>query len=146
MRGEEGFSLIEMLVALAIVALATGMVIFTGGGRGQLAAETDRFIASLAAARDQALIENRLVTVEVSDDGYQTRVHSRLGLTAPAASPAIWEQGTSVATTDGRLPALLTFDPVGLTEPARLTLFRDGAVERIAVEASGEIRRVADAE
>ena len=142
MRGEEGFSLIELLVALTVMSLATGLVILTGTTQNRLAAETDRFVASLAAARDQALIENRVVTVEISEDGYQARVHSRLMPATLPIAPQIWEQGTSIAVEDGRLPALLTFDSVGLSEPTQLTLYRDGVTERVAVDASGEIRRI----
>jgi general secretion pathway protein H len=145
MRGEEGFSLIEMLVALAVMALVTGLVIFTGpASGGSLAAETDRFIVSLATARDLALIESRVVTVEVSETGHLTTVHSRLVPGTQPAAPESWSKGTTVATSDGRLPALVTFDPVGLTEPATFTLYRDGAMQRVAIDPSGEIRRVSD--
>lgn len=144
MRGEAGFSLIETLVVLAVMALATSTVILASGGGNSLGAETDRFVASLTAARDQALIENRVVTMEVSETGYRASVRSRLGPVSPASPPENWEQGTSVATPDGRLPVVLVFDPVGLAEPAQFTLFRGNANERVTVEASGEIRRLAD--
>jgi len=145
MRGQEGFSLIEMLVALTVMALVTGLVMFTGpAAGGSLGAETDRFIASLSSARDLALIESRIVTVEISEAGYETRVRSRLMAATPAAPLENWSEGTTVATADGRLPALLTFDPVGLTEPALFTLYRDGAMVRVSVDVAGEIRRVSD--
>jgi general secretion pathway protein H len=147
MRGEDGFSLIEMLVALSVMALVTGLVIFTGpAAGGSLAAETDRFVVSLADARDLALIESRVVTVEVSESGYATTVHSRLMPAAAPGAPQNWSEGTTVATGDGRLPALLTFDPVGLTEPMSFTLYRDGITQRIAIDPSGEIRRVSGGE
>lgn len=146
MRGQAGFSLIEMLVALTVMALVTGLVIVTGpAAGGSLAAETDRFIVSLATARDLALIESRVVTVEVSEEGYATRVRSRLIASTTAAPRESWNKGTTVAAADGRLPALLTFDPVGLTEPMTFTLYRDGAMQRVAIDPSGEIRRTADA-
>jgi general secretion pathway protein H len=142
---EAGFSLIELLVALSIMALATSMVIFTSAGAERsLAAETDQLIASLVAARDLALVENRTVTVELSEAGYQTTVRSRLAGPRPAAPLVSWQAGTSIATRDDRLPTLLLFDPVGLAEPARLTLFRKGAMQRISIASSGEIRRVSD--
>ena len=142
MRDQAGFSLIEMLVALAVMALVTGLVIITGPVSGSsLGAETDRFIKTLAGARDLALIESRTVTVEVSEAGYTTKLHARMTATAPAGLSDSWNTGTTVATADGRLPALLTFDPVGLTEPATLTLYRDGATARIAIDPSGQITR-----
>jgi general secretion pathway protein H len=145
MRGEHGFSLIEMLVALAVMALVTGLVIFMGpASGGSLAAETDRFIVSLATARDLALIESRVVTVEISETGHVTTVHSRLAPATQPVAPESWSKGTTVATNDGRLPALVTFDPVGLTEPQMFTLYRDGAMQRVAIDPSGEIRRLSD--
>lgn len=147
MRGQDGFSLIEMLVALTVMALVTGLVIVTGhASGGSLAAETDRFISSLATARDLALIESRVVTVEISESGYSTGVQSRHFSTGTSPAPESWSKGTTVATGDGRLPALLRFDPVGLTEPATVTLYRDGAIQSVTVGPSGEITRASGAE
>ena len=90
MRREAGFSLIEMMVVLAIVSLAAGLVVVNAPGpSGQLANETDRLIRSLVAARDLALVENRTVMVEVTETGYATRVASRLGLDEHHVPPVL---------------------------------------------------------
>jgi general secretion pathway protein H len=144
MSREAGFSLIEMLVVVAIISLAAGVAVISAPGpSGQLAQETDRLIRSLVAARDLALIENRTVTVELSETGYVTRVATRSG-PAREVEAARWGDGTTIATRDNRLPAMVTFDPIGLAEPASFTLFRDGAKDGVAVDPSGDIRRLDD--
>jgi general secretion pathway protein H len=144
MRREAGFSLIEMLVALAIMALAAGLVVMTAPGpSGRLADETDALIRSLATARDLALVENRAVTVEITETGYETRIARRLG--APETRASVnWRADTTVAIGDGRLPTAVTFDSIGLTEPVRITLFRDGAKDGVILDGSGRIGRLFD--
>ena len=144
MRREAGFSLIEVMVTLAVVSLAAGLIVMNAPGpSGRLADETDSLIRSLTAARDLALVENRVVTVEINDAGYQTRIVRKLrGPEADRLTP--WRDGTTVATGDGRLPAVIVFDPVGLAEPATITLFRDGAKDGAYVAPSGRIGRLGD--
>jgi len=145
MRREAGFSLIEMMVVLAIVSLAAGLVVVNAPGpSGQLANETDRLIRSLVAARDLALVENRTVMVDVTETGYATRVASRLG-PAREVEMTPWNERTTVAAGDGRLPAIIVFDPVGLAEPASFTLFNEGAKDGIAIAPSGRIARLDEA-
>lgn len=144
MRRDAGFSLIEMMVVLAIVSLAAGVVVMSAPGpSGQLAQETDRLIRSLASARDLALLRNRSVIVELSEAGYETRISGPVGEQQPVEQIR-WSDSTTVGTKDGRLPAMIVFDSVGLAEPAQLSLFRDGARDGVVVEASGEIRRLDD--
>lgn len=145
MHREAGFSLIEMMVVLTIMALTATLVMLSApGGSNSLAADTDRLLADLSAARDLAVIENRNVTVEISEQGYQTRVLSRLGPGAVSQSVA-WPDGTTVGAPDGRLPAIVMFDPIGLSAPAAFTLYRHGHADGVEIGASGEIRRLADA-
>jgi len=144
MRRDAGFSLIEMLAALAIMALAAGLVVMSiPNPSGRLADETDELIRNLVAARDLALVENRTVTVEIGETGYETRIARRLG--PPETRTQVnWRPDTSVAMGDGRLPAAILFDSVGLTESAAITLFRDGRKDGVAIDASGRIGRLAD--
>jgi len=145
MQREAGFSLIEMMVVLAVVSLAAGLVVVSAQGRsGQLAQETDRLIRSLVAARDLALIENRTVVVEISDTGYATRVASRVG-PPREVEQTLWNSATAVAAGDGRLPAVIAFDSVGLTEAASFTLFSENARDGVTIAASGRIARIGEA-
>lgn len=144
MRRDAGFSLIEMLAALAIMALAAGLVVMSiPNPSGRLADETDELIRNLVAARDLALVENRTVTFEIGETGYETRIARRLG-PAETRAQVDWRPDTSVAMDDGRLPAAILFDSVGLTEPAAITLFRNGRKDGVLIDASGRIGRLAD--
>lgn len=145
MRRDAGFSLIEMMVALTIMALAAGAVIMSvGSPGGTLAAQTDRLIASLAAARDQALIANRTVSVEISEAGYRTIIHSQV---APPTISEVetWAEDVSVTMPESAMPAMVTFDPVGLAVGAQIDLKRGAASDGVIVLASGQIRRPGDA-
>lgn len=144
MRRDAGFSLIEMMVALAIMSLAAGLVVMSApSASGRLADETDQLIRSLVTARDLALIENRAVMMEITETGYQMRVVRRLGQ-PEVHGPVDWRPDTSVAMGDGRLPATIVFDSVGLTEPTQITLFRGSARDGVIVDSSGRIGRLAD--
>lgn len=145
MRRDAGFSIIEMMVALTIIALAAGAVIMSvGSPGGTLAAQTDRLIASLAAARDQALIANRTVSVEISEAGYRTIIHSQV---APPTISEVetWAEGVFVTMPESAMPAMVTFDPVGLAVGAQIYLKRGAASDGVIVLASGQIRRPGDA-
>lgn len=144
MRRDAGFSLIELLTALAVMSLAAGLVVMNSPGpTHRLADETDGLIRSLAAARDMALVENRTVAMEITETGYAVRVTRRLG--PPDIQPVTpWRSGTSIAIGDSRLPGLIVFDPVGLANAAELTLFNGGASESVLIETSGRIRRRGD--
>jgi general secretion pathway protein H len=145
MSRQAGFSLIEVMVALTIMALAAGAVVMTvGSPGGSLATQTDRLIASLVAARDNALTANRMVSVEIGEGGYQTIVHSQVSF--PRVMPfQAWADGVSVTTDHGAASVMITFDPVGLAQGAQVALTRGGMTDGIVVLASGEIRRQDDA-
>lgn len=145
MNRQAGFSLIEMMVALTIMALAASVVVMTvGSPGGTLAAQTDRLISGLAAARDQALVENRMVSVEISETGFRTIVRSHVGPPALGRTES-WDHGVSVTSPDGDLPMIVTFDPVGLADVASISLTKGNAGDGVVVEASGRIRRPHDA-
>jgi general secretion pathway protein H len=67
-RSDAGFTLVELLVSLAIVALAAaGMASFWPQRGGQLALQTaaQTLAADLRQARGQAIAQNRIVVIEI---------------------------------------------------------------------------------
>jgi len=63
-RGSSGFTLIELIVVLAILAIAVGLVLPMFGSRGsgaELAAAAGRVHAAMAAARATAIAEDRTI-------------------------------------------------------------------------------------
>lgn len=141
---QQGFSLLEMMVVLAIAALATTLIVGVPGPLGMsLAREADRLALRLAATRDQAIITNRSVALELDTDGYRELIRDRHGWRASAAAPppTAWRDGTSASVDDAHDHARIMFDPVGLTEQAVIRLHRDGASEVVTISGSGDIRR-----
>lgn len=145
MQRQAGFSLIEIMVALTIMALAAGVVVMTAGAPGGgLSAQTDRLIAGLEAARDRALSANRHVSVEITPAGFRTLTHSLITGPAPAPLEA-WPDGLSVRSPQADLPLIIRFDPVGLAEGGIIELGQGKAVDGIIVEPSGRVRRLHEA-
>jgi general secretion pathway protein H len=138
---QDGFSLVEMLVVLVILGLATSIVMLTArSGGASLQDEADRFAGRLIAARDAALIRNRPVRIDITLDGYQVFAESRAGwLEIEALEP--WQEGTSVSHSSGQLPAALGFDNMGMADAASLSFFRGGATETVLIDSAGNISR-----
>ena len=116
---DRGFTLVELLVVMAIVALAGAAVVLAmPDPRGELRQGAERFAARVSAARDRAVIEGRDQVVWVSPSGYRfERAES-------------WPEG-SYATAE----ALVRFDTVGQTEPIDITLVRDHQRVTISIAA-----------
>jgi len=144
-RDDPGFTLVEMMVVLTILALASTLVLLNGPGLGpSLSREADEFAGRLSAARDMALIANRAVSVTLTPDGYDVKVRSRAGWVPPGGERAFtgWADGTSASRGEAPLPATLTFDSIGLAEPMRIWLYRNGSSEVIAIDGAGNVGRL----
>jgi type II secretion system protein H len=78
-RGARGFTLIEIIVACAVVAIALGVVMikldFSDGRRLRQAAET--LSGRLEAARDEAVIRGQAVAFSSDGQGFQFWVADR---------------------------------------------------------------------
>ena len=140
---EAGFSLVEMLTALAVLGLVASIVLLSGAPlRPSLASEADRLALRLAEARDLALVRNRSVLVEVTAEGYALRQRSGATWAPPAPRDATgWSEGVTVSAGAGRLPLSILFDPMGLSAPAEVILLRDGGRERVVLNGVGDVER-----
>ena len=62
-----GFTLIELMVVITIIALASAVVVFAiPDPRGRVVDEAERFAARVLAARDDAVVQGRDVRVRVA--------------------------------------------------------------------------------
>jgi general secretion pathway protein H len=133
-RKEKGFTLIELMVVLVIIGLATAAVMLalpqTGGS---LAGEADRFAARAKAARDTAILESRAVALQIGRGGYE--VARRENDVWRTEAHYAWAQRT-VPDVGGSSEASIRFDSTGVSEPARVTL-RRGA-EQMAIDIAGD--------
>ena len=141
-----GFTLVELMVVLAILGLAAAAVVLTlPGDRAVLAREADRLAARIAAARDAAIIGSRPVAVVVRPSGYSFEQRCSSGWEAmPGRAFAAhqWDDGVDLASAGSSDPAgvRIGFDAVGTT-PAhvRVTLTADGAQSSIEVGVTGRV-------
>jgi general secretion pathway protein H len=136
---ETGFTLIELMVVIAILGLMSAAVIFNlPDPRGNLVDEAERFAARVIAVRDEAVITARETRVRVTQTGYTFEKRRRGEWTAidgKPLRPANWNEGTQASAAE------VIFDSTGLASDAqRIVISRDGA--RVAVDfgVDGSIR------
>jgi general secretion pathway protein H len=135
-----GFTLVELLMTVAIIGLAAGAVVLSvPDPRPTVAADAERFGARLMRAREEAVLTNRPVAVETTAEGYAFSSFDGArwtDLTEGPFGPEIWSDGLSVSPVG---PIRVVFDPTGVAEPATLTLSRDGLASRVEIDGAGEV-------
>lgn len=135
-----GFTLVELLMTVAIIGLAAGAVVLSvPDPRPSVAADAERFAARLSRAREEAVLTNRPVAVETTAAGYGFSAFDGsewTPLTDGPFGPETWSDGLTVSPAE---PARVVFDPTGVAEPASLTLSRDGRTARVEIDGAGEV-------
>lgn len=136
---QQGFTLVELLVVLAIVGLATSAVILAMPPRtSALMAERDALALRLAALRDEAVVSGRPIGLELRGSGYRFSV-LRDGewvqiVDRPFRSHMLRE-GVAAK------PATLRFDSSGVPAgPPLLELRQGGQRASLRIEANGRVR------
>lgn len=133
-REERGFTLIELMVVLVIIGLATAAVMLAlPPAGGSLAGEADRFAARAKAARDTAIIESRAVALQIGRGGYEVARRENDAWRTEAHYD--WAQRTT-PDIGGGSEASIRFDSTGFSEPARITLRR--GEEHVAIDIAGD--------
>ena len=137
---DEGFTLIEMMVVMVIIALASAAVMFAiPDPRGRVIDEAERFAARTLAARDDAIVQSRDTRVVITAMGYSVERRRRGAWTAMTDKPfraATWTEGTGVSD-----PQQIMFDATGTpASPATVTLVRDDTRATVTVSGNGDIR------
>lgn len=141
-----GFTLVELMVVITLVALAGAAVVMTmSGGPDPATTAASRFASRLGAARDEAVVTGNPVSAWVSRSGYGFERLSKGEWTPIEDKPlesSDWPEGVAV-TGSARAAAQRTrirFDAMGLTGDAATLQFADaeGRAE-VRVEPSGDI-------
>ena len=139
-RKERGFTLIELMVVLVIIGLASAAVVLAiPEAGGSLAGEADRFAARTKAARDTAILESRAMAMQIGRGGYE--VARREGGLWRTERHYDWAEGT-VPDVAGSSEASIRFDSTGFAEPARLTLRRGGELRAVDIGGDGGVHVV----
>ena len=144
-RKANGFTLVELMVVLAIMALAATAVVLTIPGEERtVRSEADRLAARLAAARDIAVIEGRSVAVRFAPSGYgfERRIAGEWQpLPGRAFEQRNWPADVHLSV-GGQGAARILFDRVGTSPTPQVLLLAGGdAREMVRVSATGEISR-----
>jgi general secretion pathway protein H len=133
-----GFTLVEMMVVLAIVGLMTAVVAVNMPASGDdLVREGERLAARLGAARDNAILRNRETAAIIDANGYSFSERDGKAwrpLDEKPLAPAAWAEGTSPLG-----PGRISFDTVGMSDQAALVLVNGDNRTRLSVAASGEV-------
>ncbi len=141
---EHGFTLIELMVVVTIIALTSAVVIFAmPDPRGRVIDEAERFAARTLAARDEAIVQSRDMRVVLTASGYSVERRRRgvwQAMTDRPFKAVQWAGGTSAEVgSNGR--EAITFDATGApSAPATITLVRDNARATVTVSGNGAIR------
>lgn len=141
-RRTAGFTLVEVMVVVTLIGLVAGLaVLAVPDGRPSVSLEAERFGARLQRAREEAVLTNRPVEVEVTPSGYGFRVREATGWRPLVEGPfgaVAWEEGAAVH--DEQRAGAVVFDPAGGATPAAFRLTRDGRSVRVLVDPAGNVR------
>ena len=115
---DAGFSLVELMVVLAIAGLAASSVVLSfSRGEGLARAEGQRLAARLGAARDAAVIGGQPMAVDVDPLGYAfSRRAGGVWATPGEASlqARAWPAGLAIRLDGGQDHRRVIFDGMGL--------------------------------
>jgi general secretion pathway protein H len=144
-RGSErGFTLVEVLVVLLILSLATSFVLVTlPDARPSLTVEAERFAARLQRAREEAIFTNRTVEIRITAEGYGFDVRQageRVPLATLPFEDTLWTEDTTALLQGADSSSRIGFDSTGFATPARVDLFRADGHVRVVLEPSGKVR------
>jgi general secretion pathway protein H len=140
-----GFTLVEMMIVIAVTALLAGVVVMTVGapGTGPKEAAT-KFASRVAAARDQSILSGRPISAWVSASGYgfdQLRHGHWEKLDRKPFEGDDWGPTMQVGLTGaGASRARVQFDSLGVADQAlAVRLARAGESAGVRIAASGEV-------
>jgi general secretion pathway protein H len=142
-RRSPGFSLVELMVVMVILALAGGAVMLTvPAPQVRLEAQAQALASHLARAREEAILRNHPVALRVEATGYAFSLR-RAGRWEALAQPPFGERRFgqdihAVFDPDQGLPRF-EFDATGDTEGGSVVLAAFDDALRVAVDAEGRL-------
>ena len=144
LRGARGFTLLELLVVVAITGIAATAVLLTApGSDAALYRQADTLARHLAHARDEAILGGRGVQVSVDAAGYGFSRQAFANWEPLHEGPFVprhWAQGVAVQLPDRRERVGFRFDVTGASQPQSVLLVHGAARARVSVDAAGQVQ------
>jgi len=138
-----GFTLVELMVVMAIIAVATASVLFAMPDPGRaLRDSAERFAAQAATIRDEAVMNASPTAIRLDPHGYHFEHFvdgAWVARNARPFRPVDWPEGVTARIApagEGRI----RFDATGLADPSTLTLSMASAQASVLIDAGGEVR------
>lgn len=143
-ESERGFTLVELMVVILIIGIASTAVVMTARSPDRGARdEAEQLAARIAAVRDQAILQSRTMAVWVRPSGYGFETRSKGAWTPLSQAPfatSEWRRGTSVQM-GGARQMRVAFDSTGLpSNAASINLQSGEAVVTVNLAATGDVR------
>ena len=140
---ERGFTLVELMVVIVLIGLASAAVVMMARPTGGPRDEAEQLAARIAAVRDQSILQSRTMAVWVRPSGYGFETRSE-GLWQPLSqarcASSEWRRGTPVQL-GGARQTRIAFDSTGLpSTAASIGIRRGDALVTVALSATGDVR------
>lgn len=143
---ERGFTLVELMVVLFIIGVASAAVVMTARSTDRGARdEAEQLAARLAALRDQSILQSTPMAFSIRPSGYSFDVRSDGSWRPLQEKPFArqeWARGTS-ASIGGARQLRVAFDSTGLpSSSAAIGVKRGEKVVTVNLSATGDVRVV----
>ena len=139
---ERGFTLIELIVVLAIIAAgATVVMLSLPGPERTLRESSERLAAQAAALRDEAVMASQPMAIRIGAGSYGFERYDGRAWVAQTEKPfravTLPERMTVTAVPAGE--QRIRFDTTGLADPVVLSLGYRGFRRTVTVDAGGDV-------
>lgn len=144
---QAGLSLVEIMVTLSIIAVATTLILLTIPTRHVFKQESDRLRETLEQSANRAMVTGQPVGLVIESQSYTPAIWQNgawrlmeshplpkdIGIRIDGKTPAAPEKGEAPA------PAVI-FDPLGHTLPVALELSRNGVLTSLTLLPDGSVQ------
>lgn len=142
---EGGFSLVELLIVVFIIAVVASFIVLTAPpGTPPVEREADRLTSQLDAARQHALISGTTTGLQLTEGGYAPVAMRQTDWEVMPGQAYRLRKGEIRPVSDTDAPAqpgpVFVFDALGFARDAQVELRVDREVRTIHVEADGRVR------